>query len=77
MFVKKITQFPTHLMVKWKEEMNNDSIADAILENAFQKIYAATISTKLRSFQFRLFHTILTGTVLAHLFTVKHSGHKL
>ena len=50
MFVKKITQFPTHLMEKWKEEMNNDSIDDAILENAFQKIYAATISTKLRSF---------------------------
>ncbi len=58
-FMSRITQFPDHLIDKWREEMNDDSIDIDMLENAFQKLYAASISTRLRGFQFRLIHRII------------------
>ncbi len=53
------TQSFSTLVEKCKEELNDQSIDSDTLENAFRKIYGATISTRIRSFQFRLNHRIL------------------
>ncbi len=57
--ISQSAQFPNHLIEKWKEEMSNQDIDADTLVNSFQKLYASTISTKIRSFQYRMIHRII------------------
>ncbi len=49
-FISQSAKFPYHLIEKWLEEMSKpDNDADTLL-NSFQKLYASSISTKIKSF---------------------------
>ncbi len=51
--------FPDDLIQKWQIEQDSFEIDADIIMNSFQKLYAYTISTKIRSFQCRLIHRIM------------------
>ena len=50
---------PVQLCHKWKTELGDDDIDYSMISNCFEKIYACTIDTKTRAFQYRLLHRIL------------------
>ncbi len=58
-FISQSLQFLNHLIEIWQEELSNQDIDAEALLNSFQTIYASTISTKIRRFQYRLVHRII------------------
>ncbi len=58
---RSFAQFPTVLAEKWSNYLENDNIDNSFIENSFAKLYASTISTKIRNFQFKMIHR-LTAT---------------
>ena len=53
------TCFPEQLAPKWGRELGDLDINDDTLYNSFKKLYAASVSTRVRYFQFKLIHRIL------------------
>ncbi len=57
--ISQTAKFPDHLIQKWQIELDSFEIDADIIMNSFQKLYDSTISTKIRSFQYRLIHRIM------------------
>lgn len=56
--IKDVTENPNNLIEKWSNELQVDMDND-FLHNCFSEIYASSIMTKIRNFQFRLIHRIM------------------
>ena len=54
------------LSEKWGTELNDNSIDVAFLHNSFCKLYAASVSTHIRNFQFKLIHRLIAINVRLH-----------
>ena len=63
---KTFAHFPSHLVDKWRAELNNGEIDNDFISNSLGKLYAASISTKIRQFQYRLINRIIVTNV--HLY---------
>ncbi len=57
--ITQTVQFPITLVEKWKLELDDPLLDQNIISSSFMKLYAATVSTKIQSFQYRLAHTIM------------------
>ncbi len=45
--------------MKWKLELDDPLLDQNVISSSFMKLYAATVSTKIQSFQYRLTHKIM------------------
>lgn len=54
------------LSQKWKTDLNDDNIDVPFMHNSFGKLYAATISTHIRNFQFKLLHRLVATNAKLH-----------
>ncbi len=56
--INQTVQFPTPLEEKWKLELDNPFLDQNVISGSFMKLYTATVSAKVQSFQYRLTHEI-------------------
>ena len=59
---------------KWANELSNETIDMDYLYNCFRKIYAASVSSSIRNFQFRLIHRIIATNSQLHKWGIKENG---
>ncbi len=57
--INQTVQFPISLVEKWKLELDDPLLDKNVISSSFMKIYAATVSTTIQSFQYRPTHKIM------------------
>ncbi len=57
--INQTVQFPIPLEEKWKLELDDALLHQNIISSSFMKLYADTVSTKIKSFHYRLTHKII------------------
>ena len=70
--IKRIIMYKSYTLLKWNSDLNLELQTTEFLEE-FTKLYKATISTTLRSFQYRFLHRVVKTNTFAYKIGVTNS----